>query len=55
MTKLDKMLKMFQYVGPKYVPSEQNVSIPPICILLTPVFQDFSFSFLRQYWLFNQY
>ena len=28
------MLKIFQYLGPKYVPSRQNVSILSICILL---------------------
>ena len=28
------MLKIFQYLWPKYVSSRQNVLIPPICILL---------------------
>ena len=28
------MLKIFQYLGPKYVPSRQNVSILSICIIL---------------------
>ena len=28
------VLKMFQYLGSKYVPSAKNVSIPFICILL---------------------
>ena len=28
------MLKMFQYLGPKYVSGWQNVSLPPICLLL---------------------
>ena len=28
------MLKMFQYLGPKFVPTGQNVSRPPIWILL---------------------
>ena len=31
------MLKKFQYLGPKFVPNMQNVSIPLICILLIPV------------------
>ena len=28
------MFQMFQYLGPKYVSSRQNVSVTPICILL---------------------
>ena len=34
-------LKMFQYHGPKCVPSEQTVSIPPICILLGFIYTSF--------------
>ena len=51
------MLKMFQYIEPKYVPSGQNVSIPPIfytttrCLVIAhslicncPLLKDISFS-----------